>query len=279
MPLSLESVDYTYSVGSRLLQPALRGVSLEVAPGEIVLLLGATGSGKSTLLRIAAGLLVPQAGVGTIDGEPLAAGTARGRVGLVFQNPESQLFAETVLADVSFGPANMGASDDEAADRSREALRSVGLDPEAFGDRSPFGLSGGEARRVAIAGVLAMRPRYLLLDEPTAGLDSSGRTAVLAALARVRTSVGTVVVSHDAEEFLGEADRVLVLAEGSPAFSGSSAELLDDPATLVSAGVGLPPLIETQLLARAAGCGTPRLVATPIEAAEEMAAAWAKGRG
>lgn len=153
------------------------------------------------------------------------------------------------------------------------------MPPESFGERSPFALSGGEARRVAIAGVLAMRPRYLLLDEPTAGLDVRGRTAVLGGLERARPEVGIVVVTHDAEEFLGEADRVLVLADGAAAFAGSASELLADPAPLVDAGVGLPPLIEAQLLARTAGCRIDRISASPGEAAEQIAAARGRGRG
>ncbi len=279
MSLSLTSVSYTYSVGSHYRQLALRGVSVEVVPGGLVLLVGATGSGKSTLLRIAAGLLVPEGGSAVIEGEPLTTSSARGRVGLVFQNPESQLFAETVLSDVGFGPRNMGASDEDADRRAREALELVGLDPERFGPRSPFGLSGGEARRVAIAGVLAMRPEYLLLDEPTAGLDARGRDAVLAALGGIRSTVGVVVVSHDAEEFLGEADSVLVLSQGAEMFSGPPSELLADPSLLTAAGVGIPPLIEAQLLARDAGFDMPTLYATPEGAAERLSAAWAKGRG
>jgi energy-coupling factor transport system ATP-binding protein len=276
--LRLDNVGYTYAPGTSYEQAAVQGVSLEVAHGELVLLVGATGSGKSTLLRIAAGLLAVDTGNAVIDGEPLTASTARGRVGLVFQNPESQLFAESVSADVAFGPKNLGASDDEAADRASEALEAVGLDPGSFGPRSPFALSGGEARRVAIAGVLAMRPSYLLLDEPTAGLDVRGRAAVAGGLERIRHEVGIVVVTHDAEEFLGQADRVLVLAAGIPVFSGTSDELLTDPSPLEDAGVGLPPLVEVQVLAREAGYVIDRLSPLPCEAADRIATAHQRGR-
>jgi energy-coupling factor transport system ATP-binding protein len=277
--LSLDTVSYTYAPGTSYAQPAVCGVSLEVSPGELLMLVGATGSGKSTLLRIAAGLLAPDSGAAFVDAEPLTAATARGKVGLVFQNPESQLFAETVSADVAFGPKNLGAGEDEAAERVRAALDAVGLDPDSFGPRSPFALSGGEARRVAVAGVLAMHPRYLLLDEPTAGLDVRGRAAVLEGLERSATEVGIIVVTHDAEEFLGRADSVLVLTEGAPGFAGSPSELLSDPTPLVRAGVGLPPLIEAQVLAREAGCRIGRLSAQPREAAEQIAAAYERERG
>ena len=220
MALTLDTIGYTYAAGTSLEMPALTGVSLTVAPGELVLVLGSTGSGKSTLLRLCAGLLEPATGSARLDDAPLTRSTARGAVGLVFQDPESQLFAETLAADVAFGPRNLGATAEEAADRVREALLSVGLDPDSYGGRSPFALSGGEARRAAIAGVLAMRPRYLLLDEPTAGLDARGRAAVREVVRGMRASAGVVVVSHSAEEFLGEADRVLVLAQGAPVYIG-----------------------------------------------------------
>ncbi len=214
MPLTLTGIGYTYASGTGFAVSAVRDVSFEVAVGELVLVLGATGSGKSTLLRLAAGLLEPQPGHATIDGAPLDRRTARGSVGLVFQDAEAQLFADTVVDDVAFGPRNLGHSAEDAQALAREALASVGLDPQLFGERSPFSLSGGEARRAAIAGVLAMQPRYLLADEPTAGLDAPGRSALRRLLLDARSRAGVVVVSHTAEEFLGAADRVLVLSDG-----------------------------------------------------------------
>ncbi len=277
MSLRLDTVSYTYAPGTSYAQAALRGVTLEVDRGELALVVGATGSGKSTLLRVAAGLLAADEGTATLDGDVLTPETARGRIGLVFQHPESQLFAESVLADVAFGPRNLGAEDAEADRLAVEALEAVGLDPDAFRERSPFALSGGEARRVAIAGVLAMRPSYLLLDEPTAGLDARGRAAVRQALERIRDEVGIVVVSHDAEEFLGEAGDVLVLEDGTTAYSGTVAQLLAEPSPLRESGVGLPPLLEAQVLAAELGCAPRQLAATPEAAASLIAEALGRG--
>jgi energy-coupling factor transport system ATP-binding protein len=253
MPLTLSSIGYTYGPGTGFAVPAVRDVSFEVAVGELVLVLGATGSGKSTLLRLAAGLLEPQLGHAAIDGAPLDRRTARGSVGLVFQDAEAQLFADTLADDVAFGPRNMGHSADRAQALAREALASVGLDPQLFAERSPFSLSGGEARRAAIAGVLAMQPRYLLADEPTAGLDASGRSALRGLLLDARNHAGVVVVSHTAEEFLGEADRVLVLSDGQCAWYGAAAELVADPGVLATAGLCAPALLDVQVRAAARG--------------------------
>jgi energy-coupling factor transport system ATP-binding protein len=257
MALTLDAVGYTYAPGTSLELQALAGISLSVEPGELLLVLGSTGSGKSTLLRLCAGLLEPGEGAARLDDGPLTRSTARGAVGLVFQDAESQLFAETLAADVAFGPRNLGVNAEEVALRVREALLSVGLDPEAYGPRSPFALSGGEARRAAIAGVLAMRPRYLLLDEPTAGLDSRGRAAVREVVRGMRASAGVVVVSHSAEEFLGEADRVVVLAQGRQVFTGDARGLVSDPSPFEAAGLLAPDVLRFQMIARAEGhdCG------------------------
>jgi energy-coupling factor transport system ATP-binding protein len=274
--LRLSDVGFAYGQGAAYEQRALEGVSLQVEPGELALVLGATGSGKSTLLRLCAGLLPPMSGAVEVDGVSTTGAEAsglRGRVGLVFQNPESQFFAESVIEDVSFGPRNLGSSAEEAREAAQVALVAVGLDPEAFGFRSPFALSGGEARRVAVAGVLAMSPAYLLLDEPTAGLDGPGREAVFAAVASARSDAGVVVVTHDPEEWLGVADTVLVLGAGSPVFLGHVAELLADPVPLHSAGLCPPPVLETQYLARARGFVLPFISLDPAIAAEGLAAA------
>lgn len=273
MPLALREIGYTYGPGTSFSHRALDDVSLDVATGELVLVLGATGSGKSTLLRIACGLLGVDGGSAVIDGEPLSRVTARGAVGLVFQDAEAQLFADSVLDDVSFGPRNLGVGTEEAEQIARAALAAVGLDPATFGARSPFALSGGEARRAAIAGVLAMRPRYLLADEPTAGLDASGRRAVREVVLAQRERAGVVVVSHSAEEFLGDADRVLILAEGRSAWYGAAADLVANPDPLAAAGLVAPAVLEIQRLARERGLDTGAFTLDADVAAERLAAA------
>jgi energy-coupling factor transport system ATP-binding protein len=253
--LTLTDVAFDYAAGTSFAQPALHGVTFSVAPGECVVVLGPSGSGKTTLLRIAGGLLTPSRGGVAVDGTSRGGRRAdpfRGSVGLAFQRPEAQFFAATVGEDVAFGPRNLGAGDGAAAAES--ALELVGLPPGDFEQRSPFTLSGGEARRAALAGVLAMSPRYLLLDEPTSGLDAAGRRAVSQAIARARMTAGVVVVTHDAAEFLQRADHVLVLQEGMPVFSGSVDALLADADRLEAGGAWVPPEhVRAQLLAQRLG--------------------------
>ena len=278
MGLTARDIGYTYSPGTDFAQAALTDVSFRVAPGELVLIVGSTGSGKSTLLRLLAGLLEPSSGSLTIDDSPLTAARARGAVGLVFQDAESQLFAETVLDDVCFGPRNLGVSGPELQDRAETALSAVGLDPSTYGARSPFGLSGGEARRAAIAGVLAMHPRYLLLDEPTAGLDAPGRAAIREVVRVSRRDTGVVVVSHSAEEFLGEADELLVLADGQVAFAGPARSAIEDTAVFDRAGLKSPEVLTVLRSARDRGFDLPRLTLDPVVAAHALhrAGVWAE---
>ncbi|GAB4284115.1 MAG: energy-coupling factor transporter ATPase [Coriobacteriia bacterium] len=279
MALVAEGLSYTYAAGTGFATPALRDIDLTVERGSMIVVLGATGSGKSTLLRLCAGLLEPGSGSVTADGTPIAgpgARPARGMIGLAFQNPEAQLFAESVLDDVAFGPRNLGVTDPEAA--AREALTTVGLDPDEFRDRSPFTLSGGEARRVALAGVLAMSPGYLLLDEPTAGLDPLGRSAVRAAIAAAREHAGVVIVTHDAEDFLGDADEVVGIAGGVEAFRGAPAELLVSEEPWRRAGVRLPEIVRAQLLAARHGIRIDAPALEPEVAARLLARAMGGAR-
>lgn len=281
MALILEQAGHTYSAGTGFAVRALSDVDLEVETGALVTVLGPTGSGKSTLLLLAAGLISPTQGRVMLDGSEVT-GPVAGRpdgVGLVFQAPETQLFAETVLEDVAFGPRNLGLTHAEARQRAEEALAKVGLDPADFGDRSPFGLSGGEARRVALAGVLAMRPRYLLLDEPTAGLDANGREALLAVIDAVRDSTGIAVVTHDAEEFLGRADHVLVLGDGAPVFRGTVDEVVSDPSIFERSGLRAPEVLRVFELAARAGARFSDYSADPVRAAALLVASLDGGRG
>lgn len=275
MSLTFSQVGFEYDAGTSYAAPALADVDLDIVPRGLTLVLGATGSGKSTLLRLAAGLLLPTAGRVEYHGRlvtgPLAAGERA--VGLVFQSPEAQLFAETVELDVAFGPRNQGRTESDARTAARAALVAVGLDPAQFAARSPFSLSGGEARRAAIAGVLAMEPGYLLFDEPTAGLDASGRIAVREIVAEAKAGSGVVVVTHDAEEFLGMADRIVLLAQGRITFDGAVDELLAAPDHFVRAELRVPEVLRTQMLAVEAGLALERYSADPVEAAESIARA------
>lgn len=272
MALVARDLHYSYGAGTSFSVRALTGATVEVHPGDLLVVTGTTGSGKSTLLRLLAGLLEPQQGGVEVDGLSPRARAARGRVGVVFQNPETQFFAETLLADVMFGPRNLGLSD--AHEAALSALAAVGLDPAVFGDRSPFTLSGGEARRGAIAGALAMQPRYLLLDEPTAGLDASGRREVLSAIAKHRASAGVVVVTHDPDEFLPQATQVLALADGMPVFAGTVAALLDAPEAYEDAQLRLPEVVRVQTMARQRGAALASISFDPAQAADALVVAW-----
>jgi len=268
MALVATAVSYAYGAGRAFGVEAVRGVDLTVECGELVVVAGTTGSGKSTLLRLLAGLLEPGAGSVMVDGVVSGDRQARGAVAIVFQDPETQFFAETLRLDVAFGPRNLGHEDPEgAADR---ALSVVGLDPEVYGPRSPFTLSGGEARRGAIAGALAMGSRYLLLDEPTAGLDATARQAVRDALRAERERSGIVVVTHDPGEFFDSADKVVALDVGMVAFAGSVGDLYADPGGYEGAGLELPPIVRTQLLARQRGMRLGGVTLDPVRAAAAL---------
>lgn len=271
MALVADKIGYTYGVGTRYESVALRGVSLTLGPGDLVVVVGSTGSGKSTLLRLLAGLLEPTSGVVTVDGIAPGDRSIRGRVGMVFQNPESQFFAESVLDDVAFGPRNLGHEDPHAA--ASTALVSVGLDPATFGGRSPFTLSGGEARRVAVAGVIALDPTYLLLDEPTAGLDRRGRDAVFDAIVRVRSTAGVLVVTHDPDQFFAHADRMIALSDGIQAFAGTPGDVVSGPGPYLSAGLKLPDVVVAQLLARERGAALETIQLDPVAAGRALAEA------
>ena len=244
--ITLERVDFDYSRHTVAPVPALREVSLSVEAGAFLGIVGRGGSGKSTLLQIMSGLLCPTGGRVIVAGQDLARSEEARRslcftVGLVFQFPERQLFEATVYDDVAYGPRNMGLDRADVDDRVREALSQTGLDPERVSGRSPLALSFGETRRVALAGVLAMRPKILLLDEPTAGLDDVGRRGLGALLESLRDrGVGVVVASHDTG-FLSERVRDLLLLDGGRVVaSGSAREVLEDPERLQASGVAVP---------------------------------------
>jgi energy-coupling factor transport system ATP-binding protein len=279
--IACEDVTYIYRRGTPMEAPALRGVSLAIRPGELVALIGPTGSGKSTLIQHFNGLLRPTAGTVRVAGHDLWAPRAdrrraRQQVGLVFQFPEYQLFEETVRRDVAYGPGHLGLGEATVAERVDEALHLVGLDPVRFGERSPFTLSGGEMRRVALAGVLAMRPEVLVLDEPTAGLDPRGKEEIIARLETLhRQGLTIVIITHSMDEVARLADRVVVLAEGRVVMAGSPAEIYRRDEDLRRVGLDLP---QAALLVRALRArGLP--VADALTIGEARAAIVAAFRG
>lgn len=242
---------------------ALRDVTLTVEPGEFLGVAGHTGSGKSTLIQHMNGLVHPTCGRVMADGADLAdkkvAAQVRQSVGLVFQYPENQLFSNTVYDDVAFGPRNMKLSEVEVERRVREAMELVGLDVDVLGERSPFDLSGGQQRRVAFAGVLAMEPEVLVLDEPVAGLDPLSRADFLALIARFHARGMTVVmVSHSMEDLALLSDRILVLSEGCVFALGAPAEVFADAAALKAVGLAAPAPQAFASSLREAGFHLPR---------------------
>lgn len=265
MSIKLSNIYHTYSKGTPFERLALNNVSLEIAKGEIVAIIGHTGSGKSTLVQHLNGLLKPDQGQATIDDIDITAkGTqakaARQQVGMVFQYPEHQLFAETVFEDIAFGPRNKGVEEEAVAKQVREAMEFVGLDYDTFAQRSPFQLSGGQMRRVAIAGVVAMNPDYLVLDEPSAGLDPRSRNAVFKEIMSLHKSRGIaiVLVTHSMEEAVKYADRLLVINAGKVLFDGTPAEIFKEHAAeLVEVGVDVPQVYKLADLLRQSGVALP----------------------
>lgn len=245
--------------------PALDGVTLTVERGASLALLGANGSGKSTLARLCNALLLPSAGRVRVDGldtsDPDAVWEIRSRVGFVQQNPENQIVGTVVEEDVAFGPENLGVPTAELRDRVDEALAAAGL--TGFERREPHLLSEGQKQRLAIAGALALRPSYLVLDEPTAMLDGIGRAEVLDAMSRLRAQgVGIIHITHHLEDVL-DADRAIVLDAGRIAFDGTPAALAADAAAAARLGVEIPPLLELAASLRRLGAAMPATVRSP----------------
>ncbi|MBQ3443702.1 MAG: energy-coupling factor transporter ATPase [Selenomonadaceae bacterium] len=245
--ISVKGVSYTYMTSTPFEKTALENISFDVAEGEVLAIAGHTGSGKSTLIQLVAGLIKLTSGTIAIDGLPVADKKIRRLVGIVFQYPEHQLFEETVERDIAFGPRNFGLSDEETSARVEEAMRQVGLDA-ALKKVSPFELSGGQRRRVAIAGILALKPKYLILDEPTAGLDPLAKKNLLQELFGVvrKSGVTIILVSHSMEDIARFASRVVVLAQGKVLFIGTPRELFAEEEILSRAGLEPPPI--TKLL-------------------------------
>ncbi|MCL2503170.1 MAG: ATP-binding cassette domain-containing protein [Coriobacteriia bacterium] len=264
--IRFDSVGYTYPGAGA---PALAALDFSLAPGEMVVLLGANGSGKSTLARLTNGLLLPASGSVTVDGASTQDASTiydiRTRVGMVFQRPDDQIVATSVEDDVAFGPENIGLAPDEIRARVDEALAQTGL--VGLEDREPHLLSGGQKQRLAVAGALAMRPRYLVADEPTSMIDPVGRREVLDLLERVRSAgYGVLLITHSVAD-ARSADRVVVLSRGESAFEGSYVELVRDPAWLAEWGLEVPRIVEFGSKLRAQGVAAPGPRSIPQEMA------------
>ena len=268
MPIEIKHLDHIYMPGSPFETKALDDVTLTIGDGEFVGLIGHTGSGKSTLVQHLNGLMKPDHGSVIVDGMDVSDKNndlreIRRRVGLVFQYPEHQLFEETVRKDVSFGPRNLGCSEQEIEERVVKACHQVGLSDEKL-DMSPFDLSGGNKRRVAIAGVLAMRPRVLVLDEPTAGLDPRGRNELLELIRRLHDEEGNtiVMVSHSMDDISALAQRIIVMNEGRVAMDGTPREVFAHPQELVDMHLGVPAAAQLAMELRKRGYNLPDNVYT-----------------
>lgn len=265
MSIKLSNVIYTYSKNTPFERRALDNISLEINKGEFIAIIGHTGSGKSTLVQHLNGLLKPEQGRAEIDNLDISvkskeAKAARQQVGMVFQYPEHQIFAETVFEDIAFGPRNRGFSEEEVKKAVKEAMAFVNLDYDTFAERSPFQMSGGQMRRVAIAGVVAMNPDYLVLDEPSAGLDPHSRDQVFKEIIELHKSRGIaiVLVTHSMDEAAKYADRLLVVNDSKILFDGEPEKIFSQHAQeLVASGMDVPQVFKLAELLRSKGLKLP----------------------
>ena len=284
MPIEVVHLTHCYSEGSALRTVALNDVSFRIEDGEFIGIIGHTGSGKSTLVQHLNGLLRPTSGRVLIDGEDLNGEhvnrrALRQRIGLVFQYPEYQLFEETVAKDIAFGPKNQGLSAEAVDERVRYAMDCVHLDYGKYAERSPFELSGGQMRRVAIAGVLAMKPSVLILDEPTAGLDPRGRDKILAMLEELhaRENVTILMVSHSMDDMARLATRLIVMSEGKIVAEGTPREIFSRQEMMTSIGLDVPDAARLCALLRARGYDLPADLFRPEELKEQLLRLWKEG--
>ncbi len=276
--IEVRDLSHTYSAGTPFQHDAVKHMSFSVEKGEFLGIIGHTGSGKSTLIQHLNGLLRPTSGEILLDGTNIwqdkkTTRESRFRVGLVFQYPEYQLFEETVYRDIAFGPTNMGLSKEEIDRRVRESARFAGLSEDLL-EKSPFALSGGQKRRVAIAGVIAMEPEVLVLDEPSAGLDPQGREELLANIRAFHRERGTtvVLVSHSMEEIAKNVDRIVVLSDSHVLMSGSPREVFAHGDELMSAGLDVPQVTRIAMALRERGLAISPAVYTVDELSRELVA-------
>lgn len=276
--LETENLSYTYGLNTPFEKTAVKDVSIRVQKGEMIGIIGHTGSGKSTLIQMFNGLIRPEGGRVLLNGrdiweDPKKIRTVRFQAGLVFQYPEYQLFEETVEKDIAFGPRNMGLSDEEIQEKVTKAARFTGLRPELLG-KSPFELSGGEKRRAAIAGVIAMDPDILILDEPTAGLDPSGREVLLAQITEYHKQRGNTVflVSHSMEDIAKTADRVLVMHQGEAVMFDKTKAVFSREKELEKMGLQVPQITKIMSALRREGYAVSDAVLTVEQAIGEILA-------
>ena len=277
MSIKIENLWYIYNEGTPMAITALEDIHLQIDDGECIGLIGRTGSGKSTLIQHFNGLLQATRGKVLVDGQDLRDKKTdrrkiRQKIGLVFQYPEYQLFEETIEADIGFAPKRMGLSKDEITERVKESMQMVGLDYETFRNRSPFELSGGQMRRVAIAGVLAMNPNMLVLDEPSAGLDPEGRADILNQIRHMRekTGITVVYVSHSMDEIAQLVDRVIVMDKGKIVLQGSVRDIFTQAAKLKELGLGIPQITALMHRLRERGYDVSTGIVTIDEAREAI---------
>ncbi|MDU5108427.1 MULTISPECIES: energy-coupling factor transporter ATPase [unclassified Clostridium] len=277
MSIKIENLVHVYMPKSPFEKVALDNVNIEINNGEFVALIGHTGSGKSTLIQHMNGLLKPTSGRIIVDGEDITKPGVkltdiRKKVGLVFQYPEYQLFEETIEKDIEYGPRNLGLEQDEITRRVKNAMKMVGLDYETYRNKSPFDLSGGQKRRVAIAGVIAMEPKVLILDEPTAGLDPKGRDDILDQIKKLHTDykMTIILVSHSMEDVGKLAERIIVMNSGKVALEGTPAMVFKEIDTLESIGLAVPQVTYLMRALKAKGFDVSDEVYTIKQGKEEL---------
>ncbi len=277
MSIIINNLTHIYSIGTPYEKKALDNINIQIDDGEFVGLIGHTGSGKSTLIQHLNGLLKPTRGKIIVDGLDITKKNVklkkiREKVGLVFQYPEHQLFEETVHEDVAFGPRNLGLSDNKIISRVKEAIDLVGLEYNKIKDRSPFELSGGQRRRVAIAGVLAMKPTTLILDEPTAGLDPRGRDEILGKINDLyqNYNMTIILVSHSMEDIARLVNNIIVMHKGSAVMSGTAKEIFRNAEALEEMGLGVPQITYLMRELKKIGKDIDDNIITVDEAKEEI---------
>lgn len=277
MSIKIENLTHIYMAKTPFEKVALSNVNVNINDGEFVALIGHTGSGKSTLIQHMNGLLKPSEGKIIVDDVDITASGVkltdiRKKVGLVFQYAEYQLFEETIEKDIMFGPKNLGLTDEKALERTKRAMEMVGLDYEIYKNKSPFDVSGGQKRRVAIAGVVAMEPKILILDEPTAGLDPKGRDEILGELYKLHKSYNMtiILVSHSMEDVAKVADRILVMDKGKCVLDGTPREIFKEVDTLENVGLAVPQVTYLMRELKKVGFELPDDIFTLEQAKKEL---------